>query len=140
MLHTKEEEIVIVGAARTPVGAFLGDLKTVPVEVLGEVALKEAVKRANLTVNDIDEVIVGHVTGSQTTNNLGNVIGINSGLPETSTGMTVNRICGSGIQSAVSATLELLHSNKKSSQLVVQNHYHVHLINYLTVLVTKLSV
>ena len=113
MLHTKEEEIVIVGAARTPVGAFLGDLKTVPVEVLGEVALKEAVKRANLTVNDIDEVIVGHVTGSQTTNNLGNVIGINSGLPETSTGMTVNRICGSGIQSAVSATLELLHSNKK---------------------------
>lgn len=113
MLTTKQEEIVIVGAARTPVGAYLGDLKTVPVEVLGEVALKEAVNRANLPVEDIDEVIVGHVTGSQTTNNLGNIIAINSGLKDTSTGMTVNRICGSGIQSAVSASLELLHSNKK---------------------------
>ncbi|MGY3814932.1 thiolase family protein [Globicatella sulfidifaciens] len=113
MLNTKQEEIVIVGAARTPVGAYLGDLKTVPVEVLGEIALKEAVKRSNLEVSDIDEVIVGHVTGTQTTNNLGNIIAINSGLDNRSTGMTINRICGSGIQSAVSATLELLHSNKK---------------------------
>lgn len=112
MLNTKQEEIVIVGAARTPVGAYLGDLKTVPVEVLGEIALKEAVKRSNLDVSDIDEVIVGHVTGTQTTNNLGNIIAINSGLDNRSTGMTINRICGSGIQSAVSATLELLHSNK----------------------------
>lgn len=113
MLNAKQEEIVIVGAARTPVGAYLGDLKTVPVEVLGEIALKEAVKRSNLEVSDIDEVIVGHVTGTQTTNNLGNIIAINSGLDNRSTGMTINRICGSGIQSAVSATLELLHSNKK---------------------------
>src|SRR5699024_10140293 len=76
MLNAKQEEIVIVGAARTPVGAYLGDLKTVPVEDLGEIALKEAVKRSNLDVSDIDEVIVGHVTGTQTTNNLGNIIAI----------------------------------------------------------------
>lgn len=100
--------IVIVGAARTPVGAYLGDLKTVPVEDLGVIALKEAVKRSMLNIDDIDEVIVGHVTGSQTTNNLGRIIGLNSGLRNESTGFTVNRICGSGIQSAVSATQSLL--------------------------------
>lgn len=112
MLQQKQEEIVIVGAARTPVGAFLGDLKTVPVEDLGVIALEEAIKRAKVTKEDIEEVIVGHVTGSQTTNNLGNIIGINAGLPSNMTGMTVNRICGSGIQSAVSAVQELLFSNK----------------------------
>lgn len=108
------DEVVIVGAARTPVGAFLGDLKTVPVEDLGQAALEEAIKRANVEKSDIDEVIVGHVTGTQTTNNLGRIIGINSGLSDASTGMTINRICGSGIQSAVSAVQELLiMPNKK---------------------------
>lgn len=104
----KDETIVIVGAARTPVGAFLGDLKTVPVEDLGQIALEGAIERAGIKKEEIDEVIVGHVTGSQTTNNLGRIIGINAGLRETSTGFTVNRICGSGIQSAVSAIHELL--------------------------------
>lgn len=113
MLKAKEDNIVFVGAARTPVGSYLGDLKTVPVQELGVTALTEAIKRSNVKTEDIDEVIVGHVTGSQTSNNLGNIIGIDTGLPKTSTGMTVNRICGSGIQSAVSAALELLVSNKK---------------------------
>lgn len=112
MLKARDEEIVIVGAARTPVGAYLGDLKTVPVEDLGQIALEEALKRSNVSKEDIDEVIVGHVTGSQTTNNLGRIIGINSGLPDRSTGMTINRICGSGIQSAVSAVESILLGHK----------------------------
>lgn len=112
MLKAKQEEIVIVGAARTPVGAYLGDLKTVPVQELGVIALDEAINRSGLSKADIDEVIVGHVTGSQTTNNLGNIIAIDAGLDNRVTGMTINRICGSGIQSAVSATLELLVGNK----------------------------
>jgi len=109
---TDLKNIVFVGAARTPVGAYLGDLKTVPVQELGVIALKEAIKRAGLTEEDIQEVVVGHVTGSQTTNNLGNIIGIDAGLPFTSTGMTINRICGSGIQSAVSGALDILHSDR----------------------------
>lgn len=112
MFKQKDEEIVIVGAARTPVGAYLGDLKTVPVQELGVAALEEAIARSGLAKEDIDEVIVGHVTGTQSTNNLGNIIGIDAGLKDEMTGMTINRICGSGIQSAVSASLELLHSNK----------------------------
>lgn len=113
-MRFKQDDVVIVGAARTPVGAYLGDLKTVPVEELGQVALEEAVKRSNVDKEDIDEVIVGHVTGSQTTNNLARIIGINAGLKNSSTGMTINRICGSGIQSAVSATQELLMSPNKN--------------------------
>lgn len=113
MLEFLKDEVVFVGAARTPVGAYLGDLKTVKVQELGVIALKEAVKRANIDISDIDEVIVGHVTGSQTTNNLGNIIGIDAGVKFEATGMTVNRICGSGMQSAVSGALELLRGNKK---------------------------
>lgn len=113
MLHFLQDEIVFVGAARTPVGAYLGDLKTVKVQELGVIALHEAIRRAGIQKEDIDEVVVGHVTGSQTTNNLGNIIAIDAGLKHESTGMTVNRICGSGMQSAVSAALELLRGNKK---------------------------
>lgn len=112
MLKARNEEIVIVGAARTPVGAYLGDLKTVPVQELGVAALNEAIKRAGVEKEDIEEVIVGHVTGTQTTNNLGNIIGIDAGLPKSVTGFTVNRICGSGIQSAVSAAQEILLGSK----------------------------
>lgn len=113
MLNFLNDEVVFVGAARTPVGAYLGDLKTVKVQELGVIALNEAIKRSGIDKNDIDEVIVGHVTGSQTTNNLGNIIGIDTGLKHEATGMTVNRICGSGMQSAVSGALELLRGNKK---------------------------
>lgn len=113
MKSITNDEVVFVGAARTPVGAYLGDLKTVPVEDLGQIALEEALKRAGVAKDEIDEVIVGHVTGSQTTNNLARIIGINAGLANTSTGMTINRICGSGIQSAVSAAQELILGDKK---------------------------
>ena len=103
----KKCQAVIVGAARTPVGAYLGGLKTVPAAELGRIALEEALKRAHVEKDEIDEVIVGHVDGAQTANNLGRIIGINTGLRNSSTGFTVNRICGSGIQSAVSAVHEL---------------------------------
>ncbi|RRD93480.1 thiolase family protein [Clostridiales bacterium COT073_COT-073] len=104
----KKNQVVIVGAARTPVGAYLGALKTVPATELGRIALEEAIKRAGVQKSDINEVIVGHVDGAQTANNLGRIIAINAGLDHQSTGFTVNRICGSGIQSAVSAAHELL--------------------------------
>lgn len=103
-----KEQVVIIGAARTPVGAYLGSLKTVPAAELGKIALEEAILRAGVTKEDINEVIVGHVDGAQTANNLGRIISINAGLNHKSTAFTVNRICGSGIQSAVSAIHELL--------------------------------
>lgn len=103
-----DDAIVIVGAARTPVGAYLGELKTVPTEVLGAIALKEAVKRAGLKVENIDEVVTGHVNGTQIHNNISRLIALEAGLRHESTAFTVNRICGSGFQSAVSAIQELV--------------------------------
>lgn len=103
-----EDPIVIVGAARTPIGAYLGGLKTIPTGELGAVALKEAIKRAGLTNEEIDEVIAGQAMGTQEESNIGRVIGLKAGLRQQSTGMTVNRICGSGIQSAISAVQELM--------------------------------
>lgn len=103
-----DDPVVIVGAARTPVGAYLGDLKTVPTEVLGAVALKEAVKRAGINIEDIDEVITGHVNGTQIHNNISRLIALEAGVKYESTAMTVNRICGSGFQAAVSAVQTLV--------------------------------
>lgn len=103
-----DDKAVFVGAARTAVGSYLGELKTVPVEDLGVIALNGAIERSGIDKTDIDEVITGHVTGTQTTNNLSKIIGINAGLKKEHTAMTVNRICGSGIQSAVSATQSLI--------------------------------
>lgn len=107
------DPIVIVGAARTPVGAYLGDLKTVPTETLGSIALVEAAKRAGVGVEEIDEVITGHVNGTQVHNNLSRLIALQAGVRYDSTAMTVNRICGSGFQSAISAALTLATSDAK---------------------------
>lgn len=106
-MQYRDEDVVIVGGARTPVGSFLGGLKTVTEAKLGVIALEEALKRSGVAKEEVEEVIVGHVTGSQTSNNLGNIIGIDAGLPHTSTGMTINRICGSGFQSLVSAVQQI---------------------------------
>ncbi|SIO16537.1 acetyl-CoA C-acetyltransferase [Carnobacterium alterfunditum] len=103
-----DDPIVIVGAARTPIGAYLGGLKTVPVSELGAIALKEAIKRAGLANEEIEEVIAGQAMGTQEESNIGRVIGLKAGLRQQSTGMTVNRVCGSGIQSAISAVQELM--------------------------------
>lgn len=103
-----DDPIVIVGAARTPIGAYLGGLKTVPAGELGAIALNEAIKRAGIKSEEIEEVIAGQAMGTQEESNIGRVIGLKAGLKKQSTGMTVNRICGSGIQSAISATQELM--------------------------------
>lgn len=104
----KKDSVVIIGAARTPVGAYLGDLKTVPTEKLGAIALKEAARRSKIDISDIDEVITGHVNGTQVHNNISRIIALEAGCKVESTAMTVNRICGSGIQSAINAMQTLL--------------------------------
>ncbi|MEH7108524.1 thiolase family protein [Bacillus sp. JJ1764] len=105
--------IVITSAARTPVGAFLGGLKTVPVQELAARAIEEAIKRSKIDQELVDEVILGHVISSADAGNLGRLAALKAGLRYESTGMTVNRICGSGIQAVVSATQELLFMKDK---------------------------
>ncbi|MFH5835636.1 thiolase family protein [Proteiniclasticum sp. C24MP] len=108
-----EDPVVIVGAARTPVGAYLGELKTVPTEELGAIALKEAAKRAKIELSEIDEVVTGHVNGTQVHNNISRVISLLAGCAKESTAMSVNRICGSGFQSAINAYQDLVLGDAK---------------------------
>lgn len=101
-------KVVITSAARTPVGSFLGDLKTVPVEELGAIAIKEALKRSNdLDQSLVDDVVMGHVESSGDAPNLRRNAALLAGL-EHVPGYTVNRICGSGAQSIVNGTMDIL--------------------------------
>lgn len=106
------KKCVITSAARTPVGAYLGGLKTVPVEELATIAIKEAVKRSNLNKEDIDDVILGHVTSSADAPNLGRNAALLAGLDHVP-GFTVNRICGSGIQSIALGLMEIQTGNSE---------------------------
>jgi acetyl-CoA C-acetyltransferase len=109
-------KVVITSGARTPVGAFLAGLKTVPVEELASIAIKEALKRSNnLDPSLVDDVVLGHVESSGDAPNLGRNAALISGLDHVP-GYTVNRICGSGIQSIINAAQDILTGN---SEIVV---------------------
>lgn len=109
-------KVVITSGARTAVGAFLGGLKTVPVDELASIAIKEALKRSNnLDPKLVDDVVLGHVESSGDAPNLGRNAALLAGLDHVP-GYTVNRICGSGLQSIVNATQDILCGN---SEIVV---------------------
>ena len=84
---------VITSFARTAVGAYCGGLKTVPVEDLAALVVKEALNRSELSNTDIDGIILGHVISSADAPNLARTAALLNGL-ESTPGLTVNRICG----------------------------------------------
>lgn len=98
-------ETVIVGAARTPVGSFLGNLSTVPAPRLGAVAIKAAVERAGgkLTPDMIDEVIMGCVLPAAQGQAPARQAMIYAGLPTSVGAITVNKVCGSGMRTTMLA-------------------------------------
>ncbi|WP_372868342.1 acetyl-CoA C-acetyltransferase [Planomicrobium okeanokoites] len=93
------QEIVIVSAVRTAVGAFQGSLKDVPATQLGAIVIKEAVNRAGLKPDQISEVIMGNVLQAGLGQNPARQAAIYAGLPETVPSMTINKVCGSGLKS-----------------------------------------
>lgn len=101
------KKVVVTSYCRTPIGAYLGDLKTVPVQDLGSLVIREAVKRSNLELDQIQEVIMGHVMATPEAGNFGRRVALQAGCPVTTTGFTVNRICGSGLQAVISAMQEI---------------------------------
>ncbi|SNT45237.1 acetyl-CoA C-acetyltransferase [Bacillus sp. OK838] len=94
-------EVVIVGAARTPVGAFGGSLANVSAVELGVVAAKEAIKRANISADMIDEVLVGNILSAGLGQNVARQVAIHAGIPETTPAMAVNKLCGSGLRTVI---------------------------------------
>jgi acetyl-CoA C-acetyltransferase len=94
----KEESIVIVGAARTPVGSFNGALAGVPAHTLGEVAIRAALDRAGVKPADVDEVIMGQVLTAGQGQNPARQAAMAAGVPPQSTAWGLNQVCGSGLR------------------------------------------
>ncbi len=100
-------KVVVTSYCRTPIGAYLGDLKTVPVQDLGALVIREAVRRSGITLDMVQEVVMGHVMATPEAGNFGRMVALKAGCPVTTTGFTVNRICGSGLQAVISAHQEI---------------------------------
>jgi len=94
----KEEEIVIVSAARTPVGSFNGSLSSLTAHALGEVAIRAALQRAKVDPADVDEVIMGQVLTAGQGQNPARQAAIAAGVPVGATAWGVNQVCGSGLR------------------------------------------
>ncbi len=100
-------EIVISTPLRTAIGTFGGALKDVPATDLGATVTKEVISRAGIEGENVDQVIVGNILSAGQGMNPGRQVGIKGGIPVDKPGMTLNRMCGSGLQAIVSAAQEI---------------------------------
>ena len=91
-------DIVITGAARTPIGAFSGGLSGVPAHELGQVAIVEALNRAQVDATDVSEVVLGQILATGEGMNPARQAAIGAGIPVESTAYAVNQVCGSGLR------------------------------------------
>lgn len=91
-------DVVIVSAARTPIGKFGGALKDISSGHLGSLIIQEVIKRAGITPAQVEEVILGEVRQSTEASNVARVAALRAGVPEKSPAFTVNRLCASGMQ------------------------------------------
>ena len=91
-------DIVIVAAARTPIGAFLGGLGSVPADQLGATVIKAALARAKLDAGEVSDVILGQVLTAGQGQNPARQAGIKAGLPQETPAITINQVCGSGLR------------------------------------------
>lgn len=101
------KEVVIVSGVRTPVASFGGSLKDVSAIDLGALVVKEAVKRAGIKSEDVDEVIVGQVGQIAECGFVARAVSLKAGLPDETTAYSVNRQCGSGLQAIADAVMEI---------------------------------
>lgn len=97
------KEVVIVSAARTPIGSFLGALSTIPAPKLGAVAIKGALGKINLKPELIDEVLMGNVVQAGTGQAPARQAAIYAGIPDTVPCTTVNKVCSSGMKAVMQA-------------------------------------
>ena len=100
---SKPDPVVIVGAARTPMGAFQGELKDFAAAELGAVAIRAAVERAGLKAEDVQEVIMGCVLPAGQGQAPARQASLGAGLPLSTGCTTVNKMCGSGMKAAMFA-------------------------------------
>ena len=103
-MSDKSRTPVIVGAARTPIGKFLGALSTLSAPELGAIAIREALKRSKVPAEDVQEVIMGHVIQGGTGQAPARQAALKAGIPATVSAVTVNKVCGSGLKAVMLAS------------------------------------
>jgi len=94
---------VIAGACRTPIGKFLGALKAMSAPDLGAIAVREAVARAGVRPDEVEEVVMGNVVSAGLGQNPARQAALKGGIPVTVPAVTVNKVCGSGLKAVMMA-------------------------------------
>lgn len=102
------DDVMIVSAARTPVGSFNGAFASTPAHVLGEVAIRAAIQRASLAPDEIDEVIFGQVLTAGAGQNPARQAARIAGIPDSKTAFGVNQVCGSGLRAVALAAQQIM--------------------------------
>jgi acetyl-CoA C-acetyltransferase len=112
-MNDKSRTPVIVAAARTPIGRFLGGLSSLSAPELGAIAIREAVKRSRIDVNDIEEVIMGQVLQGGSGQAPARQAALKAGFPATVSALTVNKVCGSGLKAVMLAAQAIKAGDKQ---------------------------
>jgi acetyl-CoA C-acetyltransferase len=99
-----QRDVVVLSAVRTPIGRYGGSLKDIPMSELGAIVTREAISRAGIAPTDVDHVVFGNVIHTEPQDMyLARVAALRAGVPVESPALTLNRLCGSGLQAIVSA-------------------------------------
>ena len=101
------KEVVVVSGVRLPVGSFGGSLKNISAIDMGAMVVKEAVNRAGIQPSDVDEIIIGQVGEVAENGFVARAISLKAGLPKETTAYSVNRQCGSSLQSIADGVMEI---------------------------------
>ena len=102
------QSVYIMSGVRTPIGKYGGSLKSIPAHQLGALVVKEAIHRAGIDKDTVNEVIFGEVRQSTEASNIARCIALEAGLPETVPGYTVNRLCASSMQATMNGMHEIM--------------------------------
>ena len=106
-------DIVIVAAARTPVGSFNGAFANTSAHELGAVVIKEALKRANVDAKDVDEVIMGQILAAGQGQNPARQAAMKAGVPQEATAWGLNQLCGSGLRAVALGMQQIANGDAK---------------------------
>jgi acetyl-CoA C-acetyltransferase len=112
-MANSENSVVIVSAARTPVGSFNGALASVSAHALGALALKAAMTRAKVDAKEVDEVIMGQILTAGQGQNPARQASIGAGIPVESPAWSVNQLCGSGLRAVALGLQQIANGDAK---------------------------
>ena len=105
------QDVVIVSGARTPIARYGGTLKDINSGFLASHVIKEVMDRANISPEQVDEVILGEVRQTTESSNVARVAALRAGIPDSRPAFTINRLCASGMQ-AIASAVQQIRSNQ----------------------------